>query len=148
MLGKQKINFIIDSLMFFIMMPLAGIGFLMKFILIPGKERMAVYGSNVDLFFLGLNRHEWGTIHLWIAYGLAALLVIHIALHFSWIASVLKQLIVNRRMKVIAAAAFILLCIALLLFPCMIKLNVQDVDHGEGYGQHRGRGMMMRQPRD
>lgn len=151
MLEKPKINFIIDSLMFFIMMPLTGIGFLMKFVLIPGKERMAVYGRNVDLLFLGLDRHEWGTIHLCIAYILGALLAVHIALHFLWISNVLKQLIANRRMKLMAATAFILFCIALLLFPFMVKQHVQDVAHdkgysphqGKGYGLHRGKGMMM-----
>jgi len=33
---------------------LAGTGFLMKFVLIPGKDRFAVYGRNTDLFFFGL----------------------------------------------------------------------------------------------
>ena len=58
---------------------LAGIGFLMKFVLIPGKERFAVYGRNVDLFFLGFDRHEWGTLHLWLAFALIALMAVHIA---------------------------------------------------------------------
>ena len=73
MAGKTQTNFIIDSLMVLSGSLLAGTGFLMKFVLIPGKDRFAVYGRNVDLFFLGLERHEWGTLHLWLAFALLAL---------------------------------------------------------------------------
>ena len=82
MLKKTKINFTIDSLMLIVMMAIAGIGFLMKFILIPGKERWLVYGTNVELYWLGLDRHEWGTIHLWLGYILLFLLVLWIRWSF------------------------------------------------------------------
>ena len=54
---KSKINFIIDFLMFIFMFAIAGIGFLIKYFLIPGKERWIKYGSNVDLFLFEMDRH-------------------------------------------------------------------------------------------
>lgn len=137
---KSKINFIVDACMFVCMMPLAGIGFLMKFVLIPGKDRMAVYGSNVDLFFLGLDRHEWGTIHLWIAFILLALLTAHIMLHLRWISALLGKLIVDRKKQVIAAVTFIVLCFFLLVFPLLIKPEVRDAGQGFQHDQHTGKG--------
>jgi len=53
--GKGKLNFIIDALMFICMMAIAGLAFLMKFILIPGKERWAKYGRGVELSLLGMD---------------------------------------------------------------------------------------------
>ncbi len=38
---KTKLNFVVDALMFMCMMAIIGLAFLMKFILIPGKERLA-----------------------------------------------------------------------------------------------------------
>lgn len=54
---KSKINFIIDTIMFIVMMAIGGIGLLMKFILVPGVKRWEIYGSNVDLFLWGWDRH-------------------------------------------------------------------------------------------
>ncbi len=50
--------------MFLCMMAIVGIGMLIKFILLPGKEAAVVYGRKVDLLLFGLDRHAWGTIHL------------------------------------------------------------------------------------
>ena len=63
--GKKKFNrstikFIINISMFLCMMAIAGIGFLMKYVLISGVERWEKYGRNFDMFFFGLDRHEWG----------------------------------------------------------------------------------------
>lgn len=87
---------------------LAGIGLLMKYVLVPGKEGMARYGRNVDLTLFGLDCHEWGAIHLWLAYGLCALLVVHLVLHLQWISAMLKRLIQRRRQLVAAAVLFFL----------------------------------------
>jgi len=139
MSGKLKINFYIDALMFLVMMPLAGIGFLIKFVLIPGKERVLVYGRNVELLFLGLDRHEWGSIHLWIAYILGALLIAHICLHISWITGACKQLLTAPAGKLMALV-FLAICAFMLLFSFFVAPGVSDMQGGHFEG-HRGRGL-------
>jgi len=37
--NKSKLNFVIDAVMFLVLMAMAGLGFLMNYVLIPGKER-------------------------------------------------------------------------------------------------------------
>ncbi len=54
---KPKLNLIIDVFMFLLMMAIGGIGFLIKFILIPGSARWIRYGENVELYFWGMDRH-------------------------------------------------------------------------------------------
>jgi hypothetical protein len=55
---KSKWNFLIDVNMLLFMGIITGIGFLIKYTLIPGSERWDVYGRNVDLSFMGLDRHQ------------------------------------------------------------------------------------------
>ena len=141
MAGKTQTNFIIDALMLVAGSLLAGIGFLMKFVLIPGKDRFAVYGRNVDLFFLGLERHEWGTIHLWLAFTLIALLALHIALHLGWIIGMTSTMIAGRSAQTIIVAVFLILCILFALFAFVIQPEVREGGGGEGRGGF-GKGRM------
>ncbi len=61
---RSKLNLITDGLMLLCMAAIAGIALLIKFVLVPGYQRWEIYGRNVELYFWGLDRHQWGTIHL------------------------------------------------------------------------------------
>ena len=56
--NKVKLNFVIDALMFLCMAAIAGMGFLMKYVLLPGRESTIKYGRRVDLSLFGLYRHN------------------------------------------------------------------------------------------
>ncbi|MHC4076764.1 MAG: DUF4405 domain-containing protein [Planctomycetota bacterium] len=60
---RAKLNLIIDALLLLCLAGIAGIGFLIKYVLVPGYQRWEIYGRNVSLFLWGLDRHQWGTIH-------------------------------------------------------------------------------------
>ena len=62
-MDKTKLNFFIDALMFLTMMALAGLGLLIKYVLIPGRKAWAQYGRQMELTWLGLDRHAWGAVH-------------------------------------------------------------------------------------
>ena len=68
-MDKPKFNFIIDAAMFLCVMALAGLGFLMKYVLPSGRDAWAKYGSNLQLSWLGWDRHDWGDIHLYLAFA-------------------------------------------------------------------------------
>jgi len=88
--AKTKLNISIDIVLFILLVSMAGIGFLMKFVLIRGEVRNEIYGNNVDLEFLGLTRHEWGSIHLIISIIFLTLLILHIIFHWKCIVSIFK----------------------------------------------------------
>jgi hypothetical protein len=71
---KSKTNFFINGAMFFLMSFMTSSGLLMKFVLIPRSQRQEKFGRNVDLFLLGMDRHDWGTIHLVVGCVLIGLL--------------------------------------------------------------------------
>ena len=124
---KTKINFIIDITMFIIMMGIAGLGLLMKYILIPGKDRWAVYGNKVDLYFLGLDRHEWGSVHVILSYFLLILLAFHIILHWKMILCIYRKIIDSRMIRTISAATFVISSLILIFYG--IKQSNKFCDH-------------------
>lgn len=81
---RSRINFIIDAIAFIGVVLLISTGVLMRFILLPGVERM----ERGPLLLWGMSRHQWGDVHFFIAMGLMVILALHLALHWRWVASV------------------------------------------------------------
>ena len=135
---KGKLNFVIDALMFILLMAIAGMGFLMKYVLIPGQETPRVYGRHVELYLWGMNRHGWGDIHLYLAFTLLAVLVIHLILHWQMIVGLYGRRIASPQMRTGLAFALLILTVLLLYFPFLVTPEVQE--RGPGLGQGRGRG--------
>ena len=131
---KPKLNLILDALLLLCIAAIGGIGFLMKYVLVPGYLRWEIYGRNVDLFFWGMGRHEWGTIHLVIGFVFLALLVLHIALHWGMLVSIYQTLVPNRFGRCVVAVILVCLTIFLLIFPFLVQPEV----HERGYGKGRG----------
>lgn len=127
---KGKINFIIDVIMFVLMAVLVGIGLLIKYILLSGENRWIKYGRNVDLSFWGLDRHEWGTIHLWIAIALVVLLFLHIILHWKMIICLYKKLIGNRSGRIICGSALSVITLLFVIFPFLIRVDMAEIAPG------------------
>jgi glucan phosphoethanolaminetransferase (alkaline phosphatase superfamily) len=126
--------------MFMLMMPIAGIGFLMKYVLMSGFERNVTYGRNVNLAFWGKTNHEWGTIHLVLSTILIVLLVLHIVLHWKMIVSIFKRMIPNKTIQItfaiiISIVGFFSISFPLFIDPEIIQKNEFKQSHqsNEGY---------------
>ena len=130
---KPKINFIIDTLMFLLMAAMGGIGFLMKYTLIPGSERWKVYERNVELYLFGMDRHEWGTIHLILGFIFFGLLLLHIILHWKLIIIYFRLFISGGRVRILIGSVFAVLSIVLLLFAFFVPFEVALLRQGEGH---------------
>lgn len=133
-MDKSKVNLVIDALMFLCVMAMAGVGLLMKFVLLPGKETAAVYGRKVDLFLFGMEHHQWGTIHLIIAFVFLGLLTFHIILHWKMILSVYGRLLRSKVTRRIIATILVITGVFLAVFPLVVKPEVQEP---EGKGRHQ-----------
>ncbi len=121
MKDKGKLNLIIDQLMLLVLALMAGIGFLMKFVLPPGRERVAKYGANTELYFLGADRHQWGDIHLITAYVMIALTLLHIVFHWDAIICLFRKLVPAARLRWSLMGVLALLSLFLLLSPFLIS---------------------------
>ena len=134
---KSKLNLIIDALLLVCMAAIAGIGLLMKNVLVPGYKRWDIYGRNVELYFWGLDRHQWGTIHFVIALVFIALLVLHIVLHWQMILEIYRRLIPSARARWLTAIILLVLTMILALFSYVVRPDVHERGRGAGAGQHR-----------
>jgi len=131
-MSKSKINFLIDSLMFLCMAAIAGIGFLMKVVLIPGQDRWIKYGKNVEIYVLNMDRHQWGTVHLVIALVLLGLLLLHIILHWKLIVGLFSKLITNKSTRKLITVVFVFISVFLFLFAFFVKPEIGKIIQGHG----------------
>ncbi len=136
-MDKSKLNFVIDALMFIILMAIVGLGFLMRYTMPPGQQLMAKTGSNPEITWLGWNRHDWGDIHYYLALALLTLLVIHLILHWKQILGLFQRLVPDHRMRYRIALVFLLVSLLLIYFPFLITPNTQPRGRGGGRGLHR-----------
>ena len=119
-LDKSKINLIIDGIMLILLTMMAGMGFLIKYVLVPGFKRNALYGSDVELYFWGLDRHQWGSVHLYISLAFLVLIILHIILHWKMIVCIFRKMIRGK-----AARTGIAVCIGVIsLFFAIAPLLV------------------------
>ena len=134
---KSKVNLVIDGLLLVCMSAIVGIGLLMRNVLVPGYKRWEIYNSNVELYFWRLDRHQWGTIHFIAGLVFLALLILHIALHWSMIVGIYRKLIPNVTARWITVIILLALTIALAFFSYTVHPVVHEGGHRAGVGQHR-----------
>jgi hypothetical protein len=79
-------------------------GLLLAFVLPHGQR-----GGGGNLALWGLRRHDWGDVHLVLALVMTALLLVHVALHWSWIVCMVGRLVPGARPSnsVVARAAWL-----------------------------------------
>ena len=120
-IDKSKLNLIIDLIMFLLIMPIAGIGFLMKYVLVPGFERNVLYGNNVDLVFWGQTRHQWGSIHLILSIVFLALLILHTILHWKLFAGIFKRMFPTKAIRIVLVSLITVIGLLSISFPLFVK---------------------------
>lgn len=108
---KENLNFVIDAVALVIFILLVSTGLLMSYVLPPGS------GHFSELW--GMDRHEWGQLHFWIAIVLIIVIAIHLFLHWKWIFHIVKgrqREKVGIRVALLVAGLIILGIVAVLPF--------------------------------
>jgi hypothetical protein len=115
-MSKSSVNFVVDTIAFVAILFLASTGILVRFVLPAGS------GHFMQLW--GMDRHEWGQIHFWIAVALVVLLVLHIVLHWSWVIGMVKGRSGKRKgLRVGAAIVLFSVFLALASVPFLGKVE-------------------------
>ncbi len=132
-MDKPKFKFVIDAVMFLCLMAMAGLGFLMRYVLPSGRDARAAYGSNLQFSWLGWDRHDWGDIHLYLGFLLLISLVLHIILHWRQILGLFHRVVPDPRRRYRIALVFLILSLLLIYFPFLIT---PDSKARGGGGRH------------
>lgn len=82
-MNRTIANIIIDIIAAFLFLGMIATGYLLRFPLPPGSNKM--------LSLWGYTRHQWGDVHFWISLGLLVVLIIHLVLHWNWIVTVIGK---------------------------------------------------------
>jgi len=90
------LNFIIVLVALLNLLGLASTGFIMKYILPPGtggcgRRLFGGLGREHIKQLWSMTRHEWGSIHFYLALSFVILMVVHIILHWAWIKNYFKS---------------------------------------------------------
>ena len=102
-------KYLIDTLLFIDMSSIAFLGLLLGFVIPKGS------GPGHNAYFLGLHRHQWGDIHLYLSLFLLVLLTLHLWLNWAWIEGATKKFFGNswkNFLWIISGAWFVVLFIA------------------------------------
>jgi len=129
-LTRTDWKYIVDTLMFLCLVGIVVIGLLMGFVIPEGR-----LDPGQSKYFLGVHRHQWGNIHLWLSLAFTALVVAHIVLAWSWFKGKAKGLFGKAWRPVLG-----LTLVAAVLIPVIFWLSVSKNDpayaeFGEGRGQ-------------
>jgi hypothetical protein len=126
---KSDWQYLVDTLLFICMIGIALIGILMGFFLAEGPTV-----RESEKYFLGLHRHQWGDIHLYLSLAFLVLLILHLMLAWSWIKGKSQALFKKRWRAVILITALgsILLIFVFWLFTPKYPLTY------ENYGRRSG----------
>lgn len=82
-MARGTLNFIIDAVTFMVMLTMIATGLLVRFVLPPGSgERRSLWDYT---------RHDWGDVHFWLAVALGGLVLVHLALHWGWVCSLVSR---------------------------------------------------------
>ncbi|MFH1688913.1 MAG: DUF4405 domain-containing protein [Candidatus Eisenbacteria bacterium] len=130
---RTSANFLVDSVALAALVLLAATGALIRYVLPAGS------GHTSALW--GLDRHEWGHIHFWIAVVFGVATVVHLVLHWGWITCVVRGDSEEKsKGRVIAALAVLLALVVLAAAPFLGTVEeIEDGRRGGRAGEHEGR---------
>lgn len=127
---RNWINFAVDLITALVLVALALTGLVMRYALPPGTGGRHGEGG---LILWGLTRHQWGSVHFWLAVSVGVLILLHLWLHWTWVTTMLARLLtrraeVTRRVRHLAGAATLILVIGgNVAFAWLAQSQVRDL---------------------
>ena len=120
---KIAIRRVLNLLLYLSFCVMAGTGFLMAFRLVPGSRG----GGGLEV--LGWNRHQWGDVHTWVSYLFILLIVIHLAINWTWLLRIAGQ----GRLWRLALG----LIVGIVIVGAFFLVPIKERKHESGRGKHQ-----------
>lgn len=129
-LTKTDWKYVVDTLMFLCMVGIVLIGLLMGFVIPEGR-----LGPFQSKYFLGVHRHQWGHIHLWLSLAFTALVGVHIVLAWSWFKGKAKGLFGKAWSPVLGLTLVAAVLVPVIFWLSASKNDPAYAEFGGGRGQ-------------
>lgn len=129
-MNRNLLNFVVDAITALVALSMVLTGVLLRWVLPPGSGQRAL--------LWGLDRHQWGDIHWWLAIALVGMALLHVALHWRWICSMVLRIgrgsgAIKSQLASRAAGVAVAIGLGLLLwgFVVVAKSNVTGLAGGD-----------------
>jgi hypothetical protein len=123
-------KYFVDTLMFLCIVGMVVIGVLLGFVIPEGR-----LGPGQSKYFLGVHRHQWGHIHLYLSLAFTALLIVHVVLTWSWIKGKAKALFGRIWKAALGLTVLAAVIVPLVFWAIASKNDPAYAEFGEGRGQ-------------
>jgi hypothetical protein len=128
--NKANFNTIVNCMAFVIMLFMAATGSIMRLALPPGSGRFST--------LWGMNRHQWGDIHYWLAITLLSVVGVHLYLHWQWVIRTIRGRLPEKAVFRVVLTALVLLClVTAAIAPYFSRIESSDFSNAPHRGQHR-----------
>ena len=126
---KTDWQYLVDTLLFLCMVGLVFIGFLIGLVLPKGP-----LAPESAKYFLGLHRHQWGNIHLYLSIAFTVLVIIHLIFSWKWIKSKARQVFKKRWGTVLILTVIASILVLFLFWSLYPRIPGAYEDYGRGAG--------------
>jgi hypothetical protein len=112
---KFSWQYLVDTLLFVSVVGVIIIGFLLAFVIPKGPS-----ATDQAKYFLGLHRHDWGDLHLYLGIAFTVLSIVHLLLGWKWIKGRTLGLFGNKWKVVLTAICvlpILVLAVVWTIFP-------------------------------
>jgi H+/Cl- antiporter ClcA len=120
---KILIHRLLNFVLYVAFCAMIGTGLLLAYRLPPGNR------GGRGLTILDMDRHEWGNVHLWIAYVVVAAVIAHLVMNWTWLTKIAAS------MKPWRLWGGLLLGIGIIVVLLLLPVNTERLPKGKGYGR-------------
>ncbi len=128
-MNRTKVNFTVDTVIFFVFVLLVATGLLIRYVLPEGSGRFFTQ--------FGLTRHDWGAVHFWLGLAMITGVAVHLAMHWRWIVAVVKGCRKDSAVRRRTAAAVGALAVAAAILAAPFVVPVERVADETGRRAHQ-----------
>jgi len=129
-LSRTDWKYLLDTLMFLCLLGIVAIGLLLAFVIPEGRAEIGR-----SKYVLGLHRHQWGHIHLYLSLAFASFVVVHIVLAWSWIKGKASALFGKSWMAALGLTALAAVIVPLFFWLAASKNDPAYAEFGTGRGR-------------
>ena len=120
---KNLIHRVLNLLLYLGFCAMLGTGLLMAYRLPPGSR------GGTGLTVLGIDRHQWGDVHLWISYIFIAVVIAHLWMNWAWLNKIAAS------MKPMRLWGGLLVGIVIIVLLLLLPVHNRQLPRNQGHGR-------------
>ncbi len=127
---KTDWQYLVDTILFLCIVGIVFIGFLIGLVIPRGP-----LAPESAKYFLGLHRHQWGNIHLYLSIAFTGFIIIHLIFSWNWIKSKARKVFKKRWGTALILTVIASILVLFLFWSLYPRIPGAYEDYGRGAGR-------------